>query len=306
VRFMFEMPIHSEHGGGAWINPANIAEFARVSEASGIDGIALTDHPAPSKKWLDRGGHETMDPFVGLGFLAAATTRIHLLTSLCVVPYRNPFLTAKSMTAVDVLSGGRSIFVLGTGYLRSEFAALGVNFDERNELFDEAVEVMRGVWGDDEFRYEGKHFQALGVVMRPRPVQQPHPPLWLGGNAAIVRRRVAKWGAGWQPLLGSPTLLQTTRTRPIENDEQLGAMIREIKAWMEEEGRDPSTLEVCAGSLSPLPPDAGLDERIDQLGRLSEMGVTWTSVPFSHTNFDRALEDIRRHGEEIVPKITSH
>jgi probable F420-dependent oxidoreductase len=299
---MFEYPLHSELEGGAWINPVNIAEFARVAEASGIDGIALTDHPAPSKKWLDHGGHETLDPFVGLGYLAAATRTIRLVTSLCVVPYRNPFLTAKSMTAVDLLSGGRSIFVLGTGYLRSEFAALGVNFEERNELFDEAVEVMRGVWTNDEFQFEGRHFQAYGVVMRPRPVQQPHPPLWLGGNAGIVRRRVARWGAGWQPLLGGATLARTTRTRAIEDDEQLAAMIAEIKGWMEEEGRDPESLDVSASSLTRSSAD-GVDARINQLGRLAEMGVTWTSVPFSHESFDRALDDLRRHGEEIAPKV---
>ncbi len=305
MRFMFEYPLHSEAEGGAWINPTNIAEFARAAEASGVDGIALTDHPAPSKKWLDSGGHETLDPFVGLGFLAAATTKIRVLTSLCVVPYRNPFLTAKSMTAVDVLSGGRATFVLGTGYLRSEFAALGVDFDERNELFDEAVDVMRGVWADDDFQYEGRHFKALGVVMRPRPVQRPHPPLWLGGNAGIVRRRVARWGAGWQPLLGGgPGLARTTRTRPIENDAQLAALITELKGWTEDEGRDPASIDICAGSLSPLPRDATTDQRVDQLGRLAEIGVTWTSVPFSHENFSRALEDLQRHGEEIAPAVS--
>jgi probable F420-dependent oxidoreductase len=302
---MFEYPLHSEAEGGAWIKPTNIAEFARVAEASGVDGIALTDHPAPSKKWLDSGGHETLDPFVGLGFLAAATTTIRVLTSLCVVPYRNPFLTAKAMTAVDVLSGGRATFVLGTGYLRSEFAALGVDFEERNELFDEAVDVMRGVWADDDFQYEGRHFKALGVVMRPQPVQRPHPPLWLGGNAGIVRRRVARWGSGWQPLVGGgPGLARTTRTRPIENDEQLAALITELKGWTEDEGRDPASLDICAGSLSPLPRDATTDQRVDQLGRLAEMGVTWTSVPFSQESFGRALEDLRRHGEEIAPAVS--
>jgi probable F420-dependent oxidoreductase len=302
---MFEYPLHSDLEGGAWLDPTNIAEFARVAEASGIDGIALTDHPAPSKKWLDRGGHETLDPFVGLGFFAAATTTMRLLTSLCVVPYRNPFVTAKAMAAVDIVSGGRATFVLGTGYLRSEFAALGVDFSERNELFDEAVEVMQGIWTNDEFQYEGRHFNAFGVVMRPRPVQRPYPPLWLGGNATIVRRRVARWGAGWQPLLGSPTLAQTTRTRMIENDEKLAGYIREIKGWMEDEGRDPSALDISASSLTRLPADAGVEQRLDQLGHLAEIGVTWTSVPFSHESFAGALDDLRRHGEEISPKAAA-
>src|SRR5215470_8458848 len=154
MRFVVDYPIQSDRDGGAWLDPANIAEFARVAEAAGIDGIALTDHPAPSMKWLTRGGHETIDPFVGLGFIAAVTSTIRVMTHLTVVPYRNPLLTAKSMTAVDVLSGGRATFALGTGYLRSEFSALGVAFEERNELFDEAVDVMRALWSTDELHYE--------------------------------------------------------------------------------------------------------------------------------------------------------
>ena len=148
MKFMVECPVMSEADGGAWLSPDNIAEFARVAEESGMDAIAFTDHPAPSQKWLDGGGHETFDPFVGLGFCAAVTSRIDLMTNLTVVPYRNPLLMARSMTSVDVLSGGRTIFTLGTGYLRSEFAALGVDFEERNALFDEAIEVLQGIWSN--------------------------------------------------------------------------------------------------------------------------------------------------------------
>lgn len=303
MKFMLEYPLHSETEDGAWVDPANIAEFARVAEASGVDAIAVTDHPAPSKKWLDRGGHETFDPFVALGFLAGVTTTIKLMTSLVVLPYRNPFLTAKSMTAADRLSGGRTIFVMGTGYLRSEFAALGVDFEERNDLFDEAVEVIKGIWSDDDFHYEGKHFQALGVTMKPGPVQQPHPPLWMGGNAKIVRERVAKWGQGWQPLLGGATLVRTTRTRAIETDEELAGLIAEIKRRMEEEGRDPSTLDVSAGSLTPLPADASVDQQVDAFGRMADMGITWTGVRFPRDNFQAALDGLRKHGEEIAPKV---
>src|SRR5947209_5141288 len=157
-----------------------MAEFARVAEDAGVDAIALTDHPAPSKKWLQNGGHETLDPFAGLAYFAGVTSRMRLFTYLAVLPYRNPLLTAKSMTTVDVVSGGRATFVLGTGYLRSEFGALGVEFEERNELFDEAAEVIRGVWATDQFEYEGKHFTARGQIITPPPVQQPHPPLWVG------------------------------------------------------------------------------------------------------------------------------
>lgn len=304
MKFMLEYPIDDHAEGGAWVDPANIAEFARVAEAAGLDGFALTDHPAPSKKWLEHGGHQTFDPFVGLGYVAGVTTTLRLMTYLVVVPYRNPFLTAKSMTAVDVLSGGRSTFVLGTGYLRSEFAALGVEFDERNDLFDEAVEVMRGVWSGDDFRYEGRRFSALGVTMRPGPVQKPHPPLWLGGNAKVVRERVAAWGQGWAPLLGGGAeMTRTTRTRAIETDDDLATLIARLGDRMEELGRDRATLDVAGASPTPLPGDASAEQRIDAIGRLGAIGVTWTHFPIDRSSFDAALDGLRRYGEEVVAKV---
>ena len=113
-----------------------------------------------SLKWLNGGGHETLDPFAALGFCAAVTTRIRLLTWLSVVPYRNPFLAAKSMATVDLLSGGWATFALGSGYLRSEFAALGVDFAERNDLFEESVQVMKATWTGDEVSFEGPVLRA--------------------------------------------------------------------------------------------------------------------------------------------------
>jgi probable F420-dependent oxidoreductase len=302
VKFMMDYPILSDVDDGAWIDGAKIAEFARVAEASGLDALSLTDHPAPSKKWIERGGHETFDPFVALMHMASSTTTLRVMTHLIVVPYRNPFVTAKSIASVDRLSGGRGIFTLGTGYLRSEFSALGADMDERNELFDEAVDVMRGVWADDDFHYEGRHFKSYGVIMKPGPVTMPHPPLWVGGNARVVRRRVAAWADGWAPLLGGPTLLNTARTPSLGSDEDLAAMIREIKGWMEEAGRDPSKLDVACGSMTPLPEDASVQQQLDQLGELGEMGITWTGARIARRPFPEMLDAMRRYGDEVISK----
>ncbi|WP_236792116.1 LLM class F420-dependent oxidoreductase [Amycolatopsis sp. GM8] len=299
---MVEYPLRSAVENGAWLNPANIAEFARVAEEAGFDAVFLTDHPAPSRKWLDGGGHETLDPFVGLGFLAAATSTIRVMTYLTVVPFRNPILQAKSMTSVDVLSGGRAIFALGTGYLRSEFAALGVDMDERNELFDEAIEVMRGLWANpEEFHYEGRHFKAIGVTLAPKQVQDPHPPLWLGGNAKIVRDRVAAWGQGWAPLLGGVST-RTTRTRAIESDAELGVLIRQIKDAMAANGRDAESLDVACGGTRPVPLDASSDQFLDHYGSLREIGVTWTQVPLASMSFPETLQRLRSFGADVIAK----
>lgn len=302
MRFYLDYPLSVGNDGGAWLDPANMAAFAQAAEVAGVDAIALTDHPAPSRKWLDAGGHDTFDPFVGLAFFAASTSTLRVMTYLTVVPYRNPFALAKAMTSVDVLSGGRATFVLGTGYLRSEFAALGVDFQDRNERFDESMEVVQGVLSSPyEFRHEGKYFTALGVTMSPPPVQQPHPPLWLGGNASIVRRRVAQWGNGWAPLtLGGKMMSQVSRTAPILSNEQFAGQIQQIKDDMAAAGRDPQLLDVAAPGTEYITPDASVEKKIDHVAGLGEIGVTWTSVPFNKTSFKGALDDIAAFGEQVI------
>src|SRR6478735_394298 len=133
-------PIGADNDLLATCDPTAIA---RALEGAGWDGLAYTEHPAPGRRWLAQGGgHQTLDPFVALGAAAAVTERIRLLTYLAVIPYRNPLLLAKAAASVDMISKGRFVLGAGTGYLKGEFFALGVDFDERNELFDEALDWM--------------------------------------------------------------------------------------------------------------------------------------------------------------------
>jgi probable F420-dependent oxidoreductase len=304
VRFVVQYPIQSDVDGGAWLDPQNIIQFTRTIEAAGLDAVSLTDHPAPSKTWLQDGGHETLDPFVGLGFCAAVTTRIRLMTNLVVLPYRNPLLQAKSMTALDVLSGGRAIFVLGTGYLSSEFAALGVDIGERNALFDEAIEVIKGIWSTDSFSYEGRHFKSVDQIIKPGPIQRPHPPLWLGGNSNVVRDRVARWGQGWAPVLATPTQARVLRTVAIASEEELTTAIRDLGERLEANGRTLADIEILASNeATNLSTRASDDERVNGVARLSEHGVTWTDVRLPHHRFGDALETLKRFGEEVAVKL---
>lgn len=301
MRYYLDYQLHDEDDG-AWLDPANMKAFARACEDAGVDAIALTDHPAPSRKWLDAGGHDTLDPFAGLSFFAACTSTIRLMTYLTVVPYRNPFLLAKAMTTVDVVSGGRATFTLGTGYLRSEFAALNVDMDRRNDLFDESMEVVRGLLASPrEFHHEGTHFKGLGVTMSPPPVQTPHPPLWLGGNAKVVRDRIAQWGNGWAPLtLGGSISGKVSRTAPIPDLDHFSRQIVEIKEKMAELGRDPATLDVAAPGIRMLKPTDPLEEKQAHVSELVEAGVTWTSVPYDKVNFKQAIEDVAAFGAEVI------
>jgi probable F420-dependent oxidoreductase len=307
MRFFVEYPLSVDADGGQWLRPQNMIRFAKACEDAGLDAVALTDHPAPSRKWRNAGGHDTLDPFAGLSFFAAATTRLQLMTYLTVVPYRNPFLLAKAMTSVDVLSDGRAIFVLGTGYLRSEFAALGADFEHRNEHFDEGMQVVRGLLSNPyEFHHDGALYKGLGVTMSPPPVSRPHPPLWLGGNAKIVRERVAEWGQGWAPLtVGGEMLGKVSRTAPILSDAQLAQQIVELKAAMAERGRDPETLDVAAPGTAPVPATASATQKLEHIAALAGMGVTWTSVAFDRSSVEQACDDIAEFGASVIGAFTS-
>jgi probable F420-dependent oxidoreductase len=295
---MVDYPIRSDQGGD-WLRPDNMIEFARVAEEVGVDAISITDHPAPSKKWLDHGGHETLDPFAGLSFFAAVTTRVRLMTHLVVVPYRNPLLMAKCMTSLDVVSAGRATYVLGAGYLRSEFGALGVEFEERNERFDEAIEVLHGIWSTDSFEYAGKYFTARGQIISPPPVQQPHPPLWVGGNSALSRERVAKWGQGWAPMQANAAFASTTRTVALEGDDALRAAIDDLAVRLEKHGRSLADIDFMAWSE----PRQGVsdDAYVNRLGELAELGATWSVVGLDTSSFRAVLDDLRAWGQIKKP-----
>jgi probable F420-dependent oxidoreductase len=154
--------------GPGILAPGAVAGFARAAEECGYAAIAFTDHPAPSTKWIESGGEGVADPFSALGFCAALTTSIRLLTYVLVPPYRNPFVAAQQVATLDVLSGGRVTLGLGTGYLRGEFRAVGADLEHRRSTFDEHLEVMREAWAGREVNRDSPTFSAPGNQVLPR------------------------------------------------------------------------------------------------------------------------------------------
>ena len=158
MKFAYGYPFLQCPPNPAFLDGDTIGELGQAAEHAGFSAAFFTEHPIPAEKWRQSGGHDALDPFVGLSFCAAATSSISLLTNLTVLPYRNPLMLAKTVASLDVLSGGRVILGIGTGYLKGEYKALGVDFDERNDLFDESVEVLRlGVAGR-AFQLRGQAF----------------------------------------------------------------------------------------------------------------------------------------------------
>lgn len=295
MRFMFAYPQRNHEGD--LLDAGPVSELAKAAEAAGWHGMAFTDHPAPGAKWLENGGHQSLDPFVALGNAAAVTTQLKLHTHLAVAPYRNPLLLAKSAAAVDKLSGGRMILGLGAGYLRKEFKALGINFDERNALMDELLEVMPLHWSGKPFSYTGLHFDAKELQALPAPVQQPIP-MWIGGNSQRSLERVASNAQGWIPLIGPKQLSSVVRTPVIDSMDELRVQIeRLMKLWGKREGR-PDILIPFPGVFNS-DSDADYGQHRATLAELETMGVTWVFVPGlgnnpSHRDVLRYLDAVGR------------
>lgn len=273
MKFTVEYPVSASGYHRDLVTGAGMERVVRAAEECGFDAIAFTEHPAPSLKWLEAGGHESLDPLAALSFCAAVSQRLKLMTYLLVLPYHNPFALAKALTTVDLLSGGRAIVVAGTGYLRSEFRALNLDIEERNERFDESIEVMRGAWTQVPYDHEGRHFRGVGVAQLPMPTTAGGPAIFIGGNSAKARRRAAR-NHGWSPLMIDERLAATTRTQAISTVKELAAAIAMVRAMAAAEQGEGAAIEVQVHTPSASSAFTGsVAEHRDLLGRLAEAGV---------------------------------
>lgn len=302
VKFAVTHPLVAQPYHPDLVTGAGVTAVAVAAEQAGFDGIGFTDHPAPTQRWLDGGGHDALDPFVAMAFCAAATERIRLIPNIVVLAYRNPFLVAKAAATLDLLSGGRFTLAVGAGYLKGEFAALGVDHGERNELFDEALEVVKAAWTSDEITVGGRHFRARGITTHPRPLSDPHPPIWIGGNSARARQRVADHGDGWAPFPAPAGMARTARTVALDRDGLAEAM-DDLRARLSAAGRDPMSVDVsfsCSDGGDPASEAFDPDTHIAGLADLAAMGVTWVQVGLPGDDLTRTVATIERYGRQVI------
>lgn len=277
-----------------------LVRFATRAEELGFDGVGFTDHPAPSHRWLTQGGHDALDPFVAFAVVATVTERLRLVPNILVLPYRNPFVVAKAAATLDALSDGRFVLAVATGYQRGEYCALGVNFEERNRLFDEALAVIKGIWSTDDFAYEGLHFTAGGQTANPKPGKIP---VWIGGNSALSRRRVAAAGDCWAPFAASATLARTAKTPVLESVHDLVPMLDHLWRCVDEAGRDRTVIDVAVQALGCAPPGQEAfdpQRHLDTLGTLADLGVTWTSTNVPGDSLGHALEALEHYAKTVI------
>ncbi len=301
MHFSVSLPTERIDRAAEFVTQAAVAEFAVAAEDAGFDACYVTDHPFPPHRWLHGGGHHALDPFVALSFAAAATSTLRVQTHILVLPYRNPFLVAKSVLSLDVLSGGRVILGVAAGYLKGEFAALGADFDARDEVTDGAIRAMKLAWASDDITLEGRGFRALGSSMGFRPVQRPHPPIWIGGNSRTAIRRAVELGDGWVPFPNPAAMSKYTRTPAMETLDDLAGRIALAREHAAATGRR-KPFEICYSLIMLGERPTGAADALDRIAKLQELGVTWLTVGFSGETRRDYIAAMQRFARDVMAR----
>ena len=297
----YGLPTHRIDCGEEFLAPGAIGELSAAAEAAGFAAVYTTEHPFPGDEWLAHGGHHALDPLVALSFAAAATSRILLHTNLFVPAYRNPFLAAKGIATLDVLSGGRTIIGLGAGYLEAEFDALGADFTGRNDRMDEALVAMEAAWSGESVTFSGTGYRAAGNTMLPRPRQRPRPPLWIGGNSRRAIRRAVESADGWCPFPTPAKYATRTRTAPLESAADLAVALDYARGHAASVGRtEPLTVCFIPDGLSMGARPVDEDRVITSIRELESIGVTWVSVALPGDTRVDQLAAIERFGTGVL------
>lgn len=306
MKFSCDMPLDFTDDKVEFNSIAAITTMAQAVEKAGLDAIYLTDHPAPSSRWLAGGGHPTLDPFVALSVAAAATTTLDVMTHVLVLAYRNPFVVAKMAATLDHISGGRLILGIGTGYSKPEYAAVGVEFDARGEITTESLKVMQQAWSGEVVHYESPRFFARDTVIRPLPANRKSVRVWAGGNAKPAIRRAVELCDGWVPFPAQGVLTKTARTDELATYDQLKEKIDYAHEHAAAIGRtDPLTICMSTLDFTEMKPrdPACVQRLVDTYGKNAELGITWATTGMPHPSLSEWLDNVQWFGEEIAAKV---
>jgi len=269
---------------GLAANVETMLGLARAAEQAGLDSVWTGEHvvlpsprvpPSPAEPETPM-----LDPAVALAYVAAETTRIRLGTGVIILPQRNPIVLAKELASVDVVSRGRLIFGLGSGYLEPEFRAIGAPFSQRGAVTDEAIRVLKALWTMERPAFEGRFFRFAGIDAHPRPVQRPHPPIVVGGMSEFGARRAARFGNGWYGFL---TDLDATRRS-----------LRWIRGFVAEGLRPPDLGDVEI-SVTPPPPVTA-----DSVKQYEDLGVHRLIPVLRARTLDDGLRQVEQLGKLVA------
>ncbi|MBS0560079.1 MAG: LLM class F420-dependent oxidoreductase [Proteobacteria bacterium] len=300
----------------------SIARIATEAEALGFAYVTVSDHiviPSdidsrypysdsgefPSGTQTDR--HEQL--MTGM-FIAAVTSQLRIVTSVMVVPHRPAMLTAKLVATLDVLSKGRLTLGIGAGWMAEEFAAIGTPpFAERGAVTDEYMMACKELWTSESPEFDGRYTKFADVVFRPKPVQKPHPPIWIGGESGPALRRTARYGDAWYPIGTNPQ-------HPVNTLTRYKAAIARLRKLTEDAGRDPATIGLAYRVSAPPGTVAkdtidgerrlftgGADDYAGDIRALGDLGVTAMDFGLLAPTLGGTLDAMRRFRDDVIAKL---
>jgi probable F420-dependent oxidoreductase len=272
----------------------HIRTTAQNAEAMGFDSVWTGDHIitplhiASKYPYSPTGGfplapqEPLLEPLSVLSFTAACTTKIRLGTAVLVIPHRHAVVTAKMVATLDVLSRGRVILGVGVGWMEEEFKALNAPFAERGPLSDEGVAVMKELWTNENPSFQGRYYNFSELRCEPRPIQKPHPPIWIGGHTGPALRRVVEYGDGWAAVTFSP--------------QEFAERLERLREKAAKAGRDLSKVTLCVSPRGKRP-----EAIVEDIPRYQELGATYLYLAFF--NFARSYEDMAQMMERFARDV---
>lgn len=313
MRFGFPIPTRGSLG-----TVDTIRRLGRAADEYQYDSIWITDHIVIPKTTqskypyspdgsfdLEAAQHYLDAPTV-LSYLAGVTDRPALGSSVLILPYRNPVLVAKMIATLDVLSRGRVILGVGVGWMREEFQALNLTtFEDRGAATDEYIEVLRALWTKEWPSYKGRFYSMDEVRFFPKPVQKPHPPIWIGGHTKAAIRRAARLGDGWHPIGLRPPAGLTP--------EEYAKAAADLRSQAREAGRDPKAITLSfrapikftdgavPGARAPF--IGPRDQILEDIRAYQRLGVSHLIFDFAGSSVDAIVEQLHRFAEEVRPEF---
>jgi probable F420-dependent oxidoreductase len=302
--------------------PDNLARIVLSGEAAGYDYATISDHVviphdiearypySDTGEFPGRSRGDRHEQLTALAFVAGKTSRLRLVTSVTVVPYRPAVLQAKMLATIDVLSGGRLTFGVGAGWMREEFEALGVPpFAERGAVTDEYIMACRELWTSDNPRFAGKYVNFADVLFDPKPVQKPHPPIWVGGESGPALRRTARLGDGWYPIGTNPQ-------HRLDSMKRFEAAVGRLRRLTREAGRDTAKVALAYritswGRALPARADDGerrlfsgdMTDVVADLQAFRDFGVAHVDFNFAGDTPEAMIAEMRRFREDVLAKV---
>jgi probable F420-dependent oxidoreductase len=305
MKFAFPLPhmlrlkAITQHWEGG-VTGADQTRIVKRAEAMGYDMIAIPEHFVIPDEHVELSGPHYLQSTIAQAYIAGATEKIRLNSCVTVLPLQHPIVLAKALATADWMSGGRMMVTFGVGWLKPEFDLLGVPFRERGRIADEYLAAIIELWTSESPRFEGRYVSFQGIAFEPKPVQKPHLPVWIGGDADAALKRAARFASGWWPFLTPPEKIaervEFIKSRPTYDGRPFEVMHGMATTRVGEGHRVRDDPRTRAGMSA--------QEIIDHLGWLAEQGVTFSVVPVPAVRgVDEYLDYAQWVMEEIKPKV---